>query len=282
MKIWNQIFDKILVISLKECVDRRSHIEREFARVGIEQYEFFDASSPSSPEFREIVENPARIKRGPECFRCNRKRCNCENNYLTDFQIANWVSFIRVWQHIVDNNLQFVLVCEDDIVFTHQFQRIVFPLLTNRTFKHYGISTTKPLLIGLGGPYHPGKHLSKRPAHLKRQNVMCNASFCLNQAMARMFLEHFHIHNSSDHFMHVEFPQRFPIVQHYLMYPWAVYDLSFIPGVRKFDSLVRPKGMSRRKEYADYLIISPFFKSMPIGVSLQNGIQTDTCKLLEF
>ena len=98
MKIWNQVFDKILVLSLKNCEDRREHIKREFKKVGIEDYEFFDAYSPESPEFNEI-KNSNRIYNGTSCFRCLKKRCLCENNYLTDFQIANWVSFIYLWKN---------------------------------------------------------------------------------------------------------------------------------------------------------------------------------------
>ena len=105
MKIWNQIFDKILVLSLKESEDRREHIRKEFQRVGIEDYEFFDATHFSSQELIDIKKTN-KVYLGPLCFRCGQKRCACENNYLTDFQIANWLSFIRMWKHIIDQKIR--------------------------------------------------------------------------------------------------------------------------------------------------------------------------------
>lgn len=256
MKIWNQIFDKILVLSLKESEDRREHIRKEFQRIGIEDYEFFDATHYSSQELIDIKKTN-KVYLGPLCFRCGKKRCACENNYLTDFQIANWLSFIRMWKYIVDQDYKFVLICEDDVVFTPQHQRIIFPLLQRNSLKSYKVRFDLPLLIGMGGAYHPHKHLSNEISHFKRQNVMCNPCFCLNQQMAKLFYETYHIHHTSDHFMHIEIPQRFPFVQHLMMYPWPVYELSFVPGMIKFKSLVRPKGQSRRKVYQDFLILSP-------------------------
>ncbi len=271
MKIWNQIFDKILVLSLKESEDRREHIRKEFQRVGIEDYEFFDATHYSSQELIDIKKTD-KVYLGPLCFRCGQKRCACENNYLTDFQIANWLSFIRMWKYIIDQNYKFVLICEDDIVFTPQHQRIIFPLLQKNSLRAYRVRFELPLLIGMGGAYHPHKHLSNEMSNLKRQNVMCNPCFCLNQQMAKLFYEKYHIHHTSDHFMHIEIPKRFPFVQHLMMYPWPVYELSFVPGMIKFKSLVRPKGQTRRKVYQDFLIISPV-------QSLQTTFMT---KLLHF
>jgi len=64
--------------------------------------------------------------------------------------------------------------------------------------------------------------------------------------------------------MHIQIPKRFPFVQHYLMYPWVVYELSFVPSIQKFESLVRPKGSSRRKEYVPYLLLSSIPSFYPI------------------
>jgi hypothetical protein len=108
----------------------------------------------------------------------------------------------------------------------------------------------------MGGAYHPNKHFLKAPPHMRRQNVMCNPCFCLNQSMAQLFLREYYINHSSDHFMHIQVPKRFPFVQHLIMYPWVVYELSFVASIQKFESLVRPKGAARRKEYVPYLLLT--------------------------
>ncbi len=252
------VFDKILVLSLRDSEDRREHIRNEFKKVGIERYEFFDASHYASDEVKEF-KNSDKVLKAAICFRCLKRRCLCENNYLTDFQIANWHSFIRLWKHILDNGYKFTLICEDDIVFTPHHKGTIFNLLTKREFNKYHISLNKPLLIGLGGAYHPQKHFLKVNPHFKAQNVMCNPCFCVNLPMVKIFLDNYHVHHTSDHYMHVEIPQRFPFVQHLLMYPWPVYELSFVPSMMKFESLVRPKGQSRRIEYKDFLFLSPCY-----------------------
>ncbi len=253
---WNKLFDKIYVLSLKECEDRRQHIRKEFAKVGIIDYEFFDASHFASNEVDEFKKSD-KVYKFPHCFRCLKLRCACENNFLTDFQIANWHSFVRIWSDIVEKNYKFVLICEDDIVFTPQHKQVILGSFQKNNLRAHNINWSAPLLIGMGGAYHPHKHLVKTRPHLRRQNVMCNPCFCLNQQMAKFFLDNYHVHHTSDHYMHIEVPQKYPFVQHFMMFPWPVYELSFVPSVSKFDSLVRPKGQARRKEYKDFLFLSP-------------------------
>jgi len=253
--IWNRHFDKILVLSLKESEDRREHIRREFQKNGIHDYEFFDATHFSSPEL-EIVKKSNKFYSGPLCFRCHQRRCSCINNFITDFQLANWISFTHLWKYILDNEWKFVMICEDDVVFTPHHKNTIFTLLSKHYFSYYKISLQKPLLIGMGGAYHPNKHFLKAPPHMRRQNVMCNPCFCLNRSMVKLFYDHYHIHHTSDHFMHIEIPKRFPEVQHYIMYPWPVYELSFVKGMNPFESLVRPKGGIRHKKYKEFCFMS--------------------------
>ncbi len=253
---WKKLFDKIYVLSLKECEDRRQHIRKEFAKVGIEDYEFFDASHFASDEVKDFKKSN-KVYQFPHCFRCLNLRCSCENNFLTDFQLANWHSFVRIWTDIVEKNYKFVLICEDDIVFTPQYKQVILGAFQQNNLKAHNVKWSNPLLIGMGGAYHPHKHLIKVRPHLRRQNVMCNPCFCMNQQMAKFFLDNYHVHHTSDHYMHIEVPQKYPYVQHFMMFPWPVYELSFVPSISKFDSLVRPKGQVRRKEFKDFLFLSP-------------------------
>ena len=128
--IFNILFNNIYVLNLEKSIDRKEHIEKEFKRVGIEKYEFFKATPHDSDETKNLM-NSNFVKKFPNCFRCNNKRCDCENNYLTPFQIANWCSFINIFKDIIKNNHKFVLICEDDIVFTFQHKRIIIKLLSD-------------------------------------------------------------------------------------------------------------------------------------------------------
>ena len=74
--IFNTVFDKIYVLNLKESTDRRAHIEAEFTRVGITKYDFFEAVSSESDEVKKMM-NSNFVKKFPNCFRCDKKRCSC-------------------------------------------------------------------------------------------------------------------------------------------------------------------------------------------------------------
>ena len=100
--IFNSIFDNIYVLNLKESADRRAHIETEFKRVDILKYQFFEGTPHDSTEVINITKSGL-VKRFPNCFRCDQKRCNCENNYLTPFQIGNWCSFLNIFNDIIND-----------------------------------------------------------------------------------------------------------------------------------------------------------------------------------
>jgi hypothetical protein len=51
----NSLFDNIYVLNLEKSSDRREHINNEFKRVGIENYEFFKATPHDSPEVYELI-----------------------------------------------------------------------------------------------------------------------------------------------------------------------------------------------------------------------------------
>jgi GR25 family glycosyltransferase involved in LPS biosynthesis len=255
MQLWNQIFPHIFVVSLQESPDRRAHIQKEFKRVGIEHFQFFDATHFSSPDIQSIKKTN-RFDSRAQCFQCHKMKCNCSNNFLTDYQIANWHSYIRLWKHMIDQQIPFALICEDDINFTPLHKQHIFPIFTKQFLKMYQISFELPLCIGLGNGFHVNKHYLKQPLHLRKQNVRCNPCFFINLPMAKLFYEQYHIHHTSDHFMHVEIPKRFPQVQHFVAYPMPVYESSISPWDIKFDSLIRPKGKLRRVDYYHFLLLS--------------------------
>ena len=278
--ILNKIFDHIYVLNLKESIDRKNHIETEFKRVNITKYNFFEATPYYSDEVKNLM-NSNFVKKFPNCFRCNKKRCSCENNFLTSFQIANWCSFINIFKDIIKNDYKFVLICEDDIVFTFQYERIINKLLSTNTFKQYNIDMNKPLLIRLGTAFNPYNHNSKdEPIFLKNYSL-CNPCFAINKNMAIIYLHYLKIIDyHSDVYFHKKIPKNIKGIQYFTMYPYPVYELSFVQEKKKFESLIRPNNEFRRIEYKDFLFLTTnslleiFIKSYSIKINLDIGIET--------
>jgi GR25 family glycosyltransferase involved in LPS biosynthesis len=254
--IFNEIFDHIYVLNLKESTDRKNHIETEFKRVGIEKYNFFEATPYYSDEVKNLMESEL-VKKFPNCFRCNKKRCDCENNYLTPFQIANWCSFINIFKDIINNDYKFVLICEDDIVFTFQYKRIINTLLNPNTFKHYKIDFNKPLLLRLGTAFNPYNHNSNNYPRFIKNFSLCNPCFAINKSMAIIYLHYLKIIDyHSDIYFHKKIPKNVKGIQYFTMYPYPVYELSFVKEKQKFESLIRPNNEFRRLEYKEFLFLT--------------------------
>jgi GR25 family glycosyltransferase involved in LPS biosynthesis len=252
----NSIFNHIYVLNLEKSADRREHINREFNRVGIEKYEFFKATPHDSIEVKELIKNGL-VKQFPTCFRCNKKRCDCENNYLTPFQLGNWCSFLNIFRDIIKNDYEFVLICEDDIVFSFQYERIINKLLSEDSFRRYNINMSKPLLIRLGTAYNPDNHNSSAPAVFLKNYSLCNPCFAINKAMAIIYLYSLKIIDyHSDVYFHQKIPKNIKGIQYFTMYPYPVYELSFVKSLQKFSSEVRPHNALRRKEYKEFLFLT--------------------------
>ena len=268
--IFNTLFDNIYVLNLKESIDRKLHIETEFKRVGIEKYQFFEATSYDSEEVAQLMKSNF-VKKFPNCFRCNLKRCSCENNFLTTFQIGNWCSFLNIFRDIIKNNYKFVLICEDDIVFSFQYERIINKLLSKNSFNKYRINFNKPLLIRLGTAYNYSNHNSNsEPIYIKNYSL-CNPCFAINREMAYVYLKYLKIIDyHSDIYFHKKIPMNIKGVQFLTMFPYPVYELSFVKSKRKFDSLIRPRNSFRRMEYKEFLFLSP---NMLIDIFIKNYVK---------
>jgi GR25 family glycosyltransferase involved in LPS biosynthesis len=253
--IFNNIFNHIYVINLEESINRKNHIIDEFKRVGIEKYEFFKATKHDSEEVEKLMKSGI-VKKFPNCFRCGQKRCSCENNFLTPYQIGNWCSFINVFNDIIKNDYKFVLICEDDIVFSHQYNRIINKLMSLDNFKKYNIQMNKPLLIRMGTAFNPLNHNSRNEPIFIKNYALCNPCFAINKEMAYIYLYYLKIIDyHSDIYFHRKIPKNIQGIQHFTMYPYPVYELSFVKEKQKFESLVRPVNSFRRMEYKEYLIL---------------------------
>jgi len=268
MSIINTIFQKVYVMNLKDSLDRKKHIENEFQRVGIKKYDFFEATPYDSKEVVDMIESNL-TKKFPTCYRCNQLRCGCHTNFLTLFQIANWCSFLNIFKDILKNDYEFVLICEDDIVFTFQAEQIINELLSPHSFQKYRINMKKPLLIRLGAGYNDYNHNSIEPPRFIKDFTLGNPCFAINKYMAALYLYYLKtIYHSSDDYFHVKIPKYIRGVQYFTMFPFPIYELSYGAGPLTFESKVRPNNQIRRIEYKDILFLSSNF----ICISLLDDI----------
>jgi len=254
--ILNSFFDKIFIINLKQSIDRKNHMVHEFEKMKITNYEFFEATHFEEEEVDKLL-NSKKVFSFPPCFRCLKNRCKCENNFLTKYQIANWLSYIKLFNKILESEYNFVLICEDDIAFQKNSEYILNNLLNDNTFLKYKINKDKPLLLKMGAAYDIKTHLIQNQPSFIKNYSLSNPCFALNKAMIQVFLYNLKIIDyHSDIYFHKKIPMNFKNVQMFVMNPFPVYELSFVKDLQKFDSLVRPKNQLRRKEYHDFLFVT--------------------------
>ena len=53
----NDIIEKIFVINLEKCIDRKEHIIKEFKNYNIQNYEFFKATNADSEIVKDMMTN---------------------------------------------------------------------------------------------------------------------------------------------------------------------------------------------------------------------------------
>jgi GR25 family glycosyltransferase involved in LPS biosynthesis len=256
--ILNNRFDKIFVINLKESIDRKNHILKEFKNFGITNFEFFEATHFDDLSVKELMKSN-KVFKFPPCFRCLKERCDCKNNFLTKYQIANWVSYINLFKHILNSDHNFVLICEDDIVFTKHAHSIFNKLLSKMSFNKHQILLQQPLLIKMAAAFdHINHNLFNNQIYYTKNYALSNPCFAVNKPMIKLFLDNLKIIDyHSDVYFHKTIPRYFQNnMQMFVMRPLPVFELSFVESYKKFDSLVRPNNSIRRKEFKEFLFFT--------------------------
>jgi len=256
--ILNSRFDKIFVINLKESIDRKNHILKEFKNFGITNFEFFEATHFDDPSVKELM-NSKKVFQFPPCFRCFKNRCFCNNNFLTKYQIANWLSYINLFKKILESDHNFVLICEDDIVFTKYAHSIFNKLLSKMSFTKLQIQLHQPLLIKMAAAFdHLNHNLFNNKIYYTKNYALSNPCFAVNKPMIKLFLDNLKIIDyHSDVYLHKTIPQHFKNnIQMFVMRPLPVFELSFVESYKKFDSLVRPNNSIRKKEFKEFLFMT--------------------------
>ncbi|USA55663.1 glycosyltransferase family 25 protein [Acinetobacter sp. C32I] len=88
---------KKFVVSLSSAIERRNHISSQFERQGIE-FSFFDAITP------DIAASDAQAM-----------KLSVHENYIAKGELACFMSHVHLWKKIVDDNIPYMAIFEDDI-----------------------------------------------------------------------------------------------------------------------------------------------------------------------
>lgn len=113
------------MISLPRREDRRKHVQSQFKNIPTLSYEFFDAIDGKQLTIEAI-----------------RQLCNKSINLkLSRAEIGCAASHISVYKKIVQENLPFALIMEDDFVITENFNRIIAEI------KNFVSAQKKPTII---------------------------------------------------------------------------------------------------------------------------------------
>jgi len=261
-----KLIDKVYVINLKSCTDRKKHIQQEFYGI-IDDYEIFEATDKDSKEVTNIMKTDF-VKKFPPCFRCGKNRCGCSNNVLIKHQIGNWCSFINVMQAIAKNGSKHLtMICEDDIKFVEGGINTLNKMITIDNLEKYNINLQKPILIRAGcGLTSQNMELfsSGYDPKLVKKVIMSNPCFIINKYFAESFIKNLKsIDTTSDIFIHQRLPNMDKSIQALTVLPQVCHDLSFGEG-SVFKSEIHPKGINKedelraknhikRIEYDDYI-----------------------------
>jgi tetratricopeptide (TPR) repeat protein/GR25 family glycosyltransferase involved in LPS biosynthesis len=232
------IFDQIYCLNLPRSKDRRQYMQQELARVGITQYVFFDAIDKDSDLVKKAFAEDFVVK-FPPCFRCGKRKCDCENNVLIAPQVANFLSFQKLWQDIVNNDYAYCLIFEDDIKFTDYCQEVIYKVFNLEFLQQHGFTKNSESLLRLGW------HESEDHTNVNLDDIklvpdllkMSNPCYMITLGMAKKLLFSLKkISTTSDIFIHHWIGQT---VNNYTLIPPIVHDLSSSRG--DFKSLIHPK-----------------------------------------
>lgn len=228
------VFDQVLCISLERCVERRTHTQREFNRIGIPHYQFIDAYDKSSEEVIQLYESDF-VKKYPPCFRCGETECACTNKSLFHPQIGNWLSHMAAWKLAQRTGGNLTLVCEDDVIFRSNTNESVVMLRASGDITS-NLKAGQPVLIRLGWALSDDHSETSAP-RLTQDIKMANCCYAINPAMAGLLLKSLQkIDTTSDIYLHRIIGTD---VHHYTVMPPPVHELSWSTG--ELLSEIRPK-----------------------------------------
>jgi hypothetical protein len=167
-------------------------VVREFAKVGIRNYEFYPGFSAASDEVKQAFAQK-RVKRYPDCFRCGMRDCgkpDC-NNVLLPGQVAVALGFQAILRMVANSAQHYAAICEDDIVFAGCAKDVLVSRSFQDLIRSSGLLGEEPVLVRLARPsvandFFVAEGVQDTALRLTDEVVMSNYLFLVNRAFARL------------------------------------------------------------------------------------------------
>lgn len=236
--LWNELFDRVYVVSLPDAIERRTYVEKHLKSNGIVNFEWHDAFGPEHPEVDRIFEN-GKVHLYPPCFRCGKESCGLEdcNNVLLPAQVAVFMTYLALWKKIASRDER-ALVVEDDVQL-HRAWRNVLPFLKAKIDS--GALPFQPenrCLLRLG--WALGKDHDRRGrVKLKTDIRMSNPCYALTSAFAAKAVAEFKtVYHTADVYLHKDLPSP---QEAFTVFPPIASDLSWSTG--ELPSFIHPKAL---------------------------------------
>ena len=181
----------------------------------------------------------------PPCFRCINEICNHENNYLAPKQVANFLSFNKVFKLIQKDKVRNAFIFEDDFKFKF-FSNLSLKHLETYIEKNKLLQIHQPLLFRIGSHTRVNKKyyfkffLLNKSTFLENSINMANPCLIVNAEFAKEFLNNFeNIYTTSDNFIH-RFLTKKSSVKDFSIYPFPIKQLSYGNKKNYFESSINP------------------------------------------
>lgn len=235
---WGRLFDRVVVVSLAACEERRAYIREHLPAMGIRDFDFFDATPADDPKVSRAYAE-GRVATYPACFRCGGLDCGNDdcNNVLIPPQVATFITYLRLWSEIAQGPHARVLVLEDDVRLHPHTPRVLEWLAAQVDAGAVPFAAGRPALLRLGwalSPEHDGS-TCRADATLRMSNP-CHA---ITREYAWALLQRFdRIVHTADEYQHRIAPQP---GEAWTVFPPIASELSWSAGV--FASTIHPKAV---------------------------------------
>lgn len=244
------VFDNIICLTLDGQIERQSSAKNQLHKIGVNDFDYIYGVRPKTEEFDRLRKKFS-VAIFPPCFRCGQTNCNCENNFLTEAQIAVFFSYIKIWKKLASLDSKLALIVEDDVVFSKMTPKKLTSVI-NSCNNIINTTLAEPVLIRFGWARTKEHGLSQCPKFFENLIKMSNPCHAMNSGMAQFLLKKLdRIDTTSDIYLHSIIG---PQVKNYTIFPPIASDLSWSNGV--FQSLIHPKTNHIKQLQLKYFLTS--------------------------
>lgn len=214
--------DEILCLTLYGQKERQRSATAELVNFGFEDFKFIAGFDKSSPEVRAAFDDGL-VDTFPNCFRCGKLECGKDdcNNTLIEPQVGTYLSFLKIFDRILNTPGHVFLVVEDDVQFLPYELNDLGRLLSRSSFEINGLLSGEPVLIRLcnlrKSVLEELHKRNPRPYLASDCPVPSNPCFIVNKPFAKLARSKFtRISHTADNFIHHTVATH---AQHYTLSP---------------------------------------------------------------